>query len=375
MTTPPSLIAPLVAPLVAPLGAPQDPPGASAAPMLTVLLNLLTPLLAAGGLTDPALARRAAADALSDYRARAEGQLLSAAQLLGYGVAGLDLLQIAARSAAPLVEQAGLRNAAARLAVMSARAGRVLAMQQGEAACSASAAREAAFEVQDVAEETAALAELQATTERLREVRGSVGHDAVRQYSVGQPRDEARQTGARPPESERVLEPARLQEPERPQSHNRHLDPQRRRAWARSHLPGAPHDPALAPAPARAPPPIASPAPDRAPKPAANPAWELDPSAASAPRPGSSPPVRLPAGFAARTPLTPAEERVHKLMWAGAMTQVAQESAAHLPTLPAPQRRIERIRITALSTVARGLTDAAHLLPRVVPPSGPIRPG
>jgi hypothetical protein len=62
-------------------------------------------------------------------------------------------------------------------------------------------------------------------------------------------------------------------------------------------------------------------------------------------------------------------------MWAGAMTQVAQESAAHLPALPASERRLEGIRITALCSVARGLTDAAHLLPRIVPPSGPIRPG
>jgi len=284
--------------------APVQVPPAQGAPMRMVLLNLLTPLLAAGGLTEPALARRAAADVLADCRAQGEVQLLSAAQLVGYGVAGLDLLQIGACSAAPLDEQVRLRNAASRLGLMSARAARTLETRQREAG----AAISAEFAPHDVAEETAALADLAATTQRLREVREAGEHPADDKTAGRQPNPN---------------QPAPFQQPP-------HQARPRPTGQAPDRLPG--------PAPARA-------------------------KAA----PGTAP--------SERSPLTPAEQRAHKLMWAGAMTQVAQESAAHLPALPAAERRLEGIRISALCSVARGLTDAANLLPRIVPPSGPPRPG
>ncbi len=331
-------------------------------PMQTVLLNLLTPLLSAGGLTEPALARHAAADTLADCRAQGEVQLLSAAQLVGYGVAGLDLLQIGARSAAPPDEQVRLRNAASRLGLMSARAARTLETRQREAGT----ATAAEFAPHDVAEEAAALADLAATTQRLREVREAPVHQGSDERS-----------GPLLANLERVSPLRQL--PDQQRTDRRLLDQlpphQEPPAQTRAHQATVPNS-ALKPTAA-----LTNPQPpDQLPLHREPPAqtWAhqatpvLHPAPQPAPflteRPRTAPPSE-------RIPLTPGEQRAHKLMWAGAMTQVAQESAAHLPALPAAERRLEGIRISALCSVARDLTDAAHMLARIVPASGPPRPG
>src|SRR5690349_18581068 len=100
--------------------------GDAARPMQTVLLNMLTPLLMAGGLSDPEAARRTIAAAVARYAAHDEAEWLTAAQIIGYAVSGLDSLRIAAGMTAPDTLIA-LRDNAARLAASAARAERSLA--------------------------------------------------------------------------------------------------------------------------------------------------------------------------------------------------------------------------------------------------------
>jgi hypothetical protein len=222
-------------------------------PMASVLLALITPLMLAGGAVDPALASRAASDALGDYCAHGPARLLSAAQVVGYGVAGLDTLRLSAvapndTSAAAI---GALRLTAVRLATTSARSERTLTgpRREGEAAVTVPT-------VIDTAKEAAVLEALAATTARVR-------------------RAEAETANAEP----------------------------------------------QAPAPAGAP--------------------------------------LLPT----RPPSNPEEDRIRKLVWAGAMNEVAQECAANLHLLSPAERRRETMRISALSTVANGLTTPVPLEP------------
>ncbi|MFL5281263.1 MAG: hypothetical protein ACJ8AW_09745 [Rhodopila sp.] len=101
---------------------------AAASPMLTALLNMLTPLLMAAGLTDPA-ARQAIVAAMAGYAADGETQLLVASQIVGYSLSGLDTLRVSADIAVPELLIA-LRGTAARMASSAARAERSLAVQQ-----------------------------------------------------------------------------------------------------------------------------------------------------------------------------------------------------------------------------------------------------
>src|SRR4051794_6610775 len=104
-------------------------PQASAdAPMLTALLNLLAPLLVASGLTDAA-ARQALATTFTRFAAHDEIQWLSASQIVGYTLSGLDTLRASAGISAP-DHVIALRGTAARMAGSAARAERSLAVQQ-----------------------------------------------------------------------------------------------------------------------------------------------------------------------------------------------------------------------------------------------------
>ena len=61
-------------------------------PMLELVLNLLTPFLIAGGLTDPTLARQAAAETIAAYNA--PDQPLTVAQIITFALAAIDNLRL-----------------------------------------------------------------------------------------------------------------------------------------------------------------------------------------------------------------------------------------------------------------------------------------
>ncbi|WP_158932985.1 hypothetical protein [Acidisphaera sp. S103] len=63
-------------------------------PLLGFVLNLLTPFLIAGGLTDPALARQAAEQAVAAYQEAGNRQLLTIAQITAFALAALDNLRL-----------------------------------------------------------------------------------------------------------------------------------------------------------------------------------------------------------------------------------------------------------------------------------------
>jgi hypothetical protein len=248
-------------------------------PMASVLLALITPLMLAGGAVDPALASRAASDALGDYCAHGPARLLSAAQVVGYGVAGLDTLRLSA--VAPNDTSAAaigvLRLTAVRLATTSARSERTLTAlrRDGEAAVPA---------VMDTAKEAAVLEALAATTARVRA------------------------------------------------AHRAEADTQAANSVTTASSDAASAEPPAAPATVTTP---------------------------FTPRTGGPPAPLLPT----RPPSNPDEDRIRKLVWAGAMNEVAQECAANLHLLSPAERRRETMRISALSTVANGLTRSVPLEP------------
>jgi hypothetical protein len=61
--------------------------------MLEFVLNLLTPFLVAGGLTDPAIARQTAKETIAAYNA--PGQPLTVAQIITFALAAIDNLRLA----------------------------------------------------------------------------------------------------------------------------------------------------------------------------------------------------------------------------------------------------------------------------------------
>ncbi|WP_428485796.1 hypothetical protein [Rhodopila sp.] len=69
----------------------QDQP---ADPLMEFIIGLLTPLLMTGGMTDPGLARLAAAQAIRSYKARGVEQLLTVAEIAGFALASLDTLRL-----------------------------------------------------------------------------------------------------------------------------------------------------------------------------------------------------------------------------------------------------------------------------------------
>ena len=80
------------------------------AELMDCVLALLTPLLlAAGAITDPALARRAALQAIEAYAANGQTPLLTAAQITGFALTALDNLRLSVDQSLPLTTKLRLR--------------------------------------------------------------------------------------------------------------------------------------------------------------------------------------------------------------------------------------------------------------------------
>jgi hypothetical protein len=62
--------------------------------LMEFALSLLVPFLTTGSLTDPALARRAAAETIAAYKAAGQDQLVTIAQLVAFALASLDNLRL-----------------------------------------------------------------------------------------------------------------------------------------------------------------------------------------------------------------------------------------------------------------------------------------
>ena len=62
--------------------------------LMEFVLSLLVPFLTTGSLTDPALARRAAAETIAAYKAAGQDQLVTIAQLVAFALASLDNLRL-----------------------------------------------------------------------------------------------------------------------------------------------------------------------------------------------------------------------------------------------------------------------------------------
>ncbi len=128
--------APNALPGAAPQAAPHaDPKPArhADAPLLSCLLGLLTPLLMTAGLTDVALARRAAAEAIAAYRAAGADQLVSIAQIVGFALASLDNLRLSATPEQSVSMTLRLRGNANALNRAAQQATATLAVQRQDA--------------------------------------------------------------------------------------------------------------------------------------------------------------------------------------------------------------------------------------------------
>lgn len=73
-------------------------------------LALIGPMLAAGGIGDPALARRAAIDTIAAYRAAGRDQLVSVMQLIGFAMVSLDSLRLSLPAELSLAMKLKLRG-------------------------------------------------------------------------------------------------------------------------------------------------------------------------------------------------------------------------------------------------------------------------
>jgi hypothetical protein len=63
-------------------------------PMLAFILGLLTQMLSAAGIADPDLASRAAAEAIETYAAAGSRRLVTAGEVIAFGLAALDALRL-----------------------------------------------------------------------------------------------------------------------------------------------------------------------------------------------------------------------------------------------------------------------------------------
>ncbi|HEX4368274.1 MAG TPA: hypothetical protein VH023_15660 [Rhodopila sp.] len=92
----------------------MTPKPAETGPLMTFVVALLTPLLLTGGITDIALARQAARQAIDAYNAAGGDQLVTVAQIVGFALASLDNLRLSAdpdRSVSMTLKLRGNANA------------------------------------------------------------------------------------------------------------------------------------------------------------------------------------------------------------------------------------------------------------------------
>jgi hypothetical protein len=91
----------------------------TATPLMQVILGVLTPLMLAGGITDPGLARRAAQEAIAACN---PGPLIAIAQVVAFALAALDSLSLSAPSDTSITMKLRLRGNANALSRSSHRA-------------------------------------------------------------------------------------------------------------------------------------------------------------------------------------------------------------------------------------------------------------
>ncbi len=80
--------------------------------LVHLIVGLLAPLFTGAYTDDPGLARLAARQTLAAYGARTQADLLTIAQIIGFGLAGLDTLRLSIADDVPLAMKLRLRSAA-----------------------------------------------------------------------------------------------------------------------------------------------------------------------------------------------------------------------------------------------------------------------
>jgi hypothetical protein len=98
--------------------------------LMEFALSLLVPFLTTGSLTDPALARRAAAETIAAYQAAGQDQLVTIAQLVAFALASLDNLRLSMPPDLSLSMKLKLRGTANALNRSSQRATATLDRQR-----------------------------------------------------------------------------------------------------------------------------------------------------------------------------------------------------------------------------------------------------
>lgn len=102
-------------------------------PLLGFVLNMLTPFLIAGGLTDPALARQTAEQTVAAYQEAGNRQLLTIAQITAFALAALDNLRLSLPQDLSLSMKLKLRSNANALNRVSQTAAATLETQRRDA--------------------------------------------------------------------------------------------------------------------------------------------------------------------------------------------------------------------------------------------------
>ena len=294
--------------------------------MLGIIIDLVTPLLMTAGLTDISLARIAARQAIEAYRAQAEPELVSAAQIFGFGICSLDSLRLSARNGASINQKLRLRGNANGLSRSSQRANTTLTHQRQDAAADPATAEPDPIAAREQAELINALAE---TTGFLARARAEVEAEKTHPHEAQQRQPVTAGPGKAEPENAEPKQPEpeqrRQQQAEPPKPEPQQPGPQQ----PDPRQPGQPKPEPEKPAPQTQ-------APDK---------------------PEPAEPVQPPAAA------SPTAERDRRLAWATAMTQVAREFSANISHLPRSERRQEMTRIKALNAVARTLAKPVKPLP------------
>jgi hypothetical protein len=94
------------------------------------VLSILTPFLMTGSITDPDLARRAAAETIAAYKAAAQDQLVTIAQIVAFALTALDNLRLSLPPDLSLSMKLKLRGNANALNRASQHAAATLESQQ-----------------------------------------------------------------------------------------------------------------------------------------------------------------------------------------------------------------------------------------------------
>jgi hypothetical protein len=83
--------------------------------MTGFILSLLTPFLMTGSITDPNLARKAAAETVAAYQATGPRQLVTVAQIIAFGLTAVDTLRLSLQGDLPLPMKDRLRRSASTM--------------------------------------------------------------------------------------------------------------------------------------------------------------------------------------------------------------------------------------------------------------------